>query len=399
MLKNFKKKVFLVDSDKVTEVVSLTSKILKILYYVMLVGVIFLAIKVCQELEVLGFVLKLLNILSPLFIGFVIAWIFNPAVTYLHQKGLSRILATTIVYILLLAFVFLFMSLLIPMLYDQINDLINALPTIFGDVKDFISNFFDNFNKIEGLDVVKMKQNVILSLETFVNNISVGLPNTLINTISSLFSGIGVFLISLIVGFYMLFNFDSTNDHMLSLLPKKYRYETRVLIEEISTQLRKYVKGVLILSGVICLTCTLGFWIVGLEAPLLFGLFCGVTNIIPYVGPYLGAAPAVLVGFSQSPQIGILTLVIVAVIQTLEGNFFQPIIMSKTMKLHPVTIMLGLIVFGYFFGMWGMILATPILALCKILSSYFINKYDLFDYDDEPTEVIEIGEVKKESKK
>ena len=126
---------------------------------------------------------------------------------------------------------------------------------------------------------------------------------------------------------------------------------------------------------------------VGLKAPALFGFFCGLTNIIPYLGPYIGGAPAVIVGFTQSPTIGILTIVVIAVIQFLEGNFLQPVIMSKTTKLHPVTIILGLLVFGYFFGILGMLLSTPIIAVCKTIFQFFDKKYGLISKDDSGDEI------------
>ncbi len=124
---------------------------------------------------------------------------------------------------------------------------------------------------------------------------------------------------------------------------------------------------------------SLAFYIVGLRAPLLFGLFCGITNIIPYAGPYIGGAPAVIVGFSQSPLIGILTLVSVFVVQFLEGNFLQPLIMSKTTKLHPVTIMLGLLIFGHFFGIIGMVISTPVIAAFKATFMFFNDKFGILN--------------------
>lgn len=123
----------------------------------------------------------------------------------------------------------------------------------------------------------------------------------------------------------------------------------------------------------------IGFSITGLKAPLLFALFCGITNIIPYAGPYIGGVPAVIVGFSQSPIIGIIVLVIIVVVQFLEGNLLQPLIMSKTTKLHPVTIMLGLLVFGYFFGIIGMVISTPIIAALKSIFMFFNDKYEFFN--------------------
>ena len=126
---------------------------------------------------------------------------------------------------------------------------------------------------------------------------------------------------------------------------------------------------------------SIGLWFVGLKAPLLFGLFCGITNIIPYLGPYLGGIPAVIVGFTQSTTIGILTLVVIAVIQLLEGNLLQPLILSKTTKLHPITIILGLLIFGYFFNIVGMIISTPIIAALKAVVLYFDKKYDILKFN------------------
>ncbi len=393
-----KKKLWEPNNESNGEVVTLTSKILKILYFVMIVGLIYIAIRILKDLGIFTFLLKFLKILSPLFIGFIIAWLFHPLVTKLSKKGMSRIISTGIVYVVFLGLVYLFLRLLIPTLSNQINDLINSIPSVFNSIQNFVSKIIDSFKSINGFDVIQAKQDILAAISKLTTDISSNLPNTLINIVKVLVSGVGTFVISLIIGFYMLFNFDSTNDHLMSLLPKKYRYETRILIGEISTQLHKYVNGVLLIAAVMSVTCSLGFWIAGLKAPYLFGVFCGITDIIPYVGPYMGGIPAVLVGFSQSTTVGSVTIIVIIVVQMLENYLLQPVIMSKTMKLHPVTIMVGLIAFGYFFGIWGMVLATPIIALLKILGNYFINKYNLFDYDSEPTEVINIKEVKKQAK-
>ena len=124
---------------------------------------------------------------------------------------------------------------------------------------------------------------------------------------------------------------------------------------------------------------SIGLWIVGLQSPLLFGLFCGITNIIPYAGPYIGGFPAVIVGFAEDPMIGLFTLLVIVVIQFVEGNFFQPLIMSKTTKLHPVTIMVGLLVFGHFWGILGMVVSTPIITSLKSIFMYFDEKYDILE--------------------
>ena len=393
-----KNNLFGIKNENNKEVVTLTTKILKILYFVIIMGIIYISTRLLKELGIFEFLLKLVKILSPLFVGFIIAWLFHPLVTKLSKKGMSRIISSGIVYVVFLGLIYLFLRLLIPNLSEQINDLIGSIPSIFNSIQKFVSNAFDSFKNIDGFDVIKAKADALATVSTIATNISSGLPNTLINIVTALVSGVGSFVISLVIGFYMLFNFDSTNDHLMSLLPKKYRYETRILIGEISTQLHKYVNGVLLIAAVMSVACSLGFWIAGLKAPYLFGVFCGITDIIPYVGPYMGGIPAVLVGFSQSSTVGTMTIIVIIVVQLLENYLLQPVIMSKTMKLHPVTIMVGLIAFGYFFGIWGMVLATPTIALLKILGNYFINKYNLFDYYNEPTEVINVKEIKKRAK-
>jgi predicted PurR-regulated permease PerM len=144
---------------------------------------------------------------------------------------------------------------------------------------------------------------------------------------------------------------------------------------------RSFVNGTLALATLIFVLCAIGFSIAGLKGAILFAFFCGITNIIPYIGPYIGAAPALIVAFSQGTGIGIAVLIIILIIQGIEGNLLQPIVMSRTMKLSPVTVIVALLVFGHFWGVLGMILSTPIVAVAKALFVFFNNKFDILKYN------------------
>ena len=109
----------------------------------------------------------------------------------------------------------------------------------------------------------------------------------------------------------------------------------------------------------------------------MFAFFCALTDIIPYFGPYIGAIPIVIVGFTMSPVVGVCCVISIIVVQLLENNFYQPLIMGHTMKLHPVTIMLGLLIFQHFFGIIGMIVATPVIAAGKIILTFINEKMDV----------------------
>lgn len=378
-----KEKKETLDIQAINESVGLSKKILRILYVCMIIGVILLVTIIAKQWRVPSFILTFLKILTPLFIGYIIAWLFHPLVMFLNRNGFKKGLAVVIVYIGFIALLYLFMSMLLPTVINQFNDLVSSLPKIFSSIKDFINDFLKNIDNINPATINNIRNTIYSNIGGFFNGIVEDLPNKVIGIMGSLFSGIGTLLISLIIGFYMLFDFDSIQKHFVKLIPKKYRYEITELTNEIGRQLRKYVNGVFGVASIILIGCSIGFAIIGLKAPLLFGMFCGITDLIPYIGPYIGGAAAVIVGFSQSPLIGILALVVIIVFQTLESYIIQPIVMSKTMKLHPVTILIGLTVFGSFFGIVGMVLATPIIAFLKIIFKFINKKFNLVDLETE----------------
>ena len=124
----------------------------------------------------------------------------------------------------------------------------------------------------------------------------------------------------------------------------------------------------------------IGFSVIGLNAPVLVSFICVITNLIPYIGPYMGAAVAGAIGFAESPLIGILTLVFILVVQTIDGEVLNPLVMSKKMNLSPITIIISLLIFEYLFGIPGMIIATPVVAILKIIYVFLDEKYGFFDF-------------------
>lgn len=370
-----------IDNNEVNEVVTLTKKILNLLYIVMIVAIILCGTIIIKNLNILNIVLTFLKVLSPLFIGFIIAWLFNPIVKKLNAKGIPRMVGSLIIYAIFLVFIYVFLRILIPTLYTQINDLIANLPSILDKLTHFADNMIEQIS-ITGVDLVSIKNNVFGSVESFLISFTNNLPDFIISILGSLISGVGTVLISLVVGLYMLFDFDAITTHFLKLVPNKNKYEIEVLITDIGREVRKTISGTLLVALMVFICDTIGFAIAGLNAPLLFGLFCGLTDLIPYIGPYIGGAAAVVVGFSQGTITGIIILIICIVVQLLENYVLQPVVMSKTTHLHPVTIMIGLLVFAYYFGIIGMIVATPCIALLKVIFKFIVKKYNLFKDDE-----------------
>lgn len=365
--------------ENINEVVSLSSKILHILYVAMIIACVLIVTLLVKEWGILTFILNLLKILAPLFIGFVIAWLFNPLVKKLEAKGIPRMAGSIIVYIIFLLIVVIFLRFLVPTVYAQINELIGNLPTIFNEVKVSINDIFLRFRNVEGLDINSIRNNVMTTLESAVTSFTTTFPTTLLNIMVNFFSSLVTIGLGLFIGLYMLFDFDSISRHFLNLLPERKRFEAQVLLNNIGGEVRKSVNGTFLVAMMVFVCDSIGFAVIGLQAPVLFGLFCGITDLIPYVGPYIGGALAVVIGFSQSTFIGVMTLIICVVVQCVENFILQPVVMSKTMKLHPVTIMIGLLIFNNLFGIIGMILATPCIALLKVIWEFIQNKYQILN--------------------
>ena len=368
-----------INIEEVNSVLSLSKRILKLLYVVMIVAIVFLASVLLKDWGVFTFIKTLLSVISPLFIGFVIAWLFNPAVKKLEKKKIPRIAGSLIVYAIFLIFLVVFIKILVPTIYIQLNELVGSLPEIFNEVKLATNKLFESLNDMNGIDLTSVKVNLFTTLENWFTNFTTSLPEFILTVVTSFFSKLMTIAFGLIIGLYMLFDFDSISKHLISLLPKKHRKDADVLITDISTVVRKCFNGTLTVASMVFVGDSIGFAIIGLQAPLLFGLFCGITDLIPYVGPYIGGIAAVIIGFSQSTFTGVMAIIICCVVQCLENFVLQPLIMSKTMKLHPVTIIIGLLIFEHFFGIVGMILATPIIALLKVIYYFTIDKLNLFN--------------------
>lgn len=382
-----------IDVNGVNEMVKTGSKILNLFYVVMVflivIGVIFL----CKILNLFPILFNILSVISPFFIGFIIAWLLNPVVNKLSDKGMRRGWATALVYLVLAVIIYLFCLAIIPALVDQINEMAKLVPELLVNIKELVNDIFYKLSEATNIDMSSVKLEFIKYLENFSLNLTTDLPSKLVSIVQGLISGVGKFLIAVVIGFYLLLNFNNVNKLVLSIIPKKYKYEAEKLTSNISDVLFGFVNGTFIDSMVLLLINIIGFSLIGLNAPVLFAVFCVITNIIPYIGPYIGGIPAILVGFTQSPLVGTLTLIFIIAAQSIEGNFLHPIIMGKKMDLHPVTIVISLLIFEHFFGIMGMVVATPIVAVIKVIYVFLDEKFDFFGYSKDKSVKKEISKI------
>ncbi len=371
-----------VSTKKINQALNTGNKILKILYLLFIILLIYVVSLILRDWKILTFAGKILSIISPLFVGWVIAWVLNPIVKKLTDKGVKKGLSVAITYLILIVVIALVFIFTLPSLGEQISELVSSIPKITSDIKGWIDDIFVKLSNLslENLDTIK--SSFLTKIESFGSNIQKDLPNTAVNIITALASGIGKILLSLILAFYISFDFEKVTDGFINMFPKKSRNEIKYLLEKLDESLYSFISGTLWLSLLLFMVSIIGFSIIGLNAPVLVSFICVVTNLIPYIGPYMGAAIAGAIGFAQNSLIGILTLAFILVVQTIEGNILQPLVMSKKMNLSPITIIISLLIFEYMFGIIGMLIATPVVALLKIIYVFLDEKYDIFGFLD-----------------
>lgn len=327
-------------------------KIKKLKELVLILVAIILVVFLIKYLNIFNYLGIILTVLIPLFIGFIYAWIFNPLIIKLSKKVNRNIVC--ILFFMLFVFLFsLFIYYLVPMFYREILEFIEMLPSVLSKIEI----------KVESIGLRDMLDKLI----SFVMN---SLPNYFISFVKGTFKYVGVIVIGLILGLYISFDYEKIVSNIYGIVPKKYKCVVVNLSQDVSSTVRKCVNGTLLVASFVFVLDTICFFIVGLENALLLGMICGVTDLIPYVGPYIGGGIAVLVGFTESKRLGILCLIVCLVVQVIESYVLQPMVMSKSIKISPVLIIVGLLLFGRMFGVFGMIMATPILAMIKVVVTH-----------------------------
>ena len=388
-----KKKNDKIDYQNLNALIQTARVILKILLILSLCGIVIFGFIFLEKTQVLNIFGTILSICMPLFIGFGFAWLVEPMIKALEKRKLTRKVSTFIVYALFVLIIVLLLVLVVPEFISQLRELINQVPSFVTDIKDFITNIFSKFKDSE-IDINTIQTNIITQLETFATNLTNNSLSGIVNTITKILTSSATFILSVIIGLYFSLDFDKIQYHIKSWIPVKHKDEGEKLLHEMNVMARGYVSGTLFTSLVVTFFTFIGLIISGIGSPLLFAIFCGITNIIPYFGPYIGGIPTIIVAFSISPMCGIIAAITILLVQTIEGNIINPIIVGKATDIHPITIVIGLLIFEYYFGIVGMIIATPVVGAIKILFNFFNDKYHLIELIKTPKQ-----EKKKEKKK
>lgn len=360
------------DTKTLNELIKTGSILLKIMLTMFILSIFVLVIYLLDKTNVLITIGRVLGILSPLFIGLLIAWLLEPGIRYFTKNKVSRKLATVVVYLIFIFLLILIIALIVPEFISQVNELIIKVPDFLKSVNTFINDAFKNTGDV---DLSGIKRNLIETINNYVNNFASRNLTGIVEKLGSSIKVISNFLLGLLIAFYLSLDFSKVSKYITIVVPNRFHEDLLKIKKPLNEMLRNYVNGTLLSCLFVMILSLIGFLISGVSSPLLFAIFCAITNLIPYFGPYIGGIPVVAVGFAMNPYVGLGCLITVLIVQILEGNILNPLIVGKAVSLHPITLMLSLLVFEYFFGILGMVIAVPIVATLKIIYLFFEDKY------------------------
>ena len=366
------------DYKSLNEILKTGSILLKIILTFSVLAILVLVIYLLDKTSILVMFINILSIISPLFIGMFLSWLMEPFINYFVKNKVSRKLATFAVYLVLVFSIILIIALIVPEFITQLNELIKKLPDFLQSINNFINDIFKNF-KSTNINANNIKENILNGVSNFVDDLT---SNNLSTIVSKFLSSIKVFsdfFLGLLIAIYMSIDYTKVNKYFKMIIPARFHDDIKVLKHSFNTMLRSYVSGTLLSCLFVFIFTLIGLLLSGISSPLLFATFCAITNIIPYFGPYIGGIPVVVVGFAISPVTGLACLATIAIVQFVDGDILHPIIVGKAVSLHPITIMLSLLIFEYFFGIVGMIVAAPIIATLKIIFFFFNDKFHFMD--------------------
>lgn len=304
-------------------------------------------------------------VLAPFVIALIVSYVLNPVVTLLSGRKMPRTAAVLLIYAVFVAAVTVVLMNLIPMFMSQLRELNEHLPQLSTKARAWMADI--NNSKWMPDSVSDGIQQAFKRLETWIVQSVGNAANTIGATINVLFV---LFIVPFLV-FYMLKDFRLLEQTALKVVPEKHRKHTVKMLVDIDDALGHYIRGQLIVCLIIGVLAYTGYWLIGMPYPLLLAGLVMVFNIIPYLGPFFGAAPAIAMAATVSLRMVLFVIAVNLIVQILEGNVISPQVVGRTLHMHPLLIIFVLLIGGQLAGVLGLILAVPVFAALKVVYQHW----------------------------
>lgn len=346
----------------------------KLMFWTVWFFIVAMLIFVLQQIDfILNPIVAILTALfMPLLIAGFLYYLLNPLVKMLERVKLKRTYGVVLVMLVLLGTVIFTLLLGIPMIIDQTSALIAGIPDFINQLEVYAIRLAEE-PWMQQVDF----DSILMNMENWLRDVGTGLLNSFMTSVGGAFqmvTEVAFLTITVpVILFYMLHDGKKFPGFVESISPEQYKKNIKELLLQMDATIASYISGKGLASLVVGGMLFILYSIIGLPSAFVLSVFAAITNFIPYVGPYIGAAPAVIVGLIESPTRAILAALSVLIAQQLDGNFLTPLFVGKSLSIHPLTVILVLLASANIAGLIGMLIGVPLFAMLKTIVVYLVK--------------------------
>lgn len=309
----------------------------------------------------------------PIIIAGLLYYILRPVVrTFSKTKYIPQPIAILLVFVIVGGLLYLGINLAGGVIVHQIQQISEQLPKKIDKLASETKHLV-NTTQIGPFSFAELKQKSL----SYLSDLLKAIGSNLAGIISAITSVAVTLVIVPFILFYLLKDDYRFAGMMEKLIPSGHIKEGKMILSDIDNTLSAYIVGQLTVAFVDGVLMYIGYIIIDLHYAAVLGLFVMVTAIIPLLGPVLGVLPAIVIALIQNPVLALYVLVLVIVVQQLEGNLVSPLVLGKRLDIHPLSIILLLIVAGALYGFIGILIAIPLYAVLKVTIKNFYKLYQL----------------------
>lgn len=319
----------------------------------------------------LYFLYNVRTILVPFIFAFFIAYILNPMVQYVENKNVPRGFAILLVYLIVFTFLTGIVVFGVPLLIQELNKLGQAIPNMAAEIHSvitYLENRYTSFALPEAVTTV---------IDDSIRDMEAGLVNIVkagTAAVVKLFSYMLCFIIAPVFAYYILRDLGRIKNSFEMTIPRKYRSDVMAVVRDLDEIISGFIRGHLVIAAIVGTLTGIGMYLIGADFSLIIGFIAAIAELIPYLGPFITAIPAVALAFLVSKKTAIYAVIVILVVQQLENSVISPKILGQNLGLHPLVIIFALLAGGELYGFAGLLLGVPAAAAIKVALRYIYLK-------------------------
>ncbi|HEX7063791.1 MAG TPA: AI-2E family transporter [Bacillales bacterium] len=301
-------------------------------------------------------------VLTPFLIAALFTYLLHPIVESLHHRKVPRPLAILLIYVIFFGALGYGIVKGVPYLIGQLKMLGQQIPDFVDMYRHWIYEFYHQTSDLPET-VHDRFRDFLQSVESYLNDLIKGI----IHFLKGLAKSFLTILVVPVLVFYFLNDYPRIKKTAAAVVPEKWHDRGRRMLEDVDETLGGYIRGQLFVCSCLGLIATIALWLLGVPYYVLLGVVIGITDIVPYFGPILGAIPAAFVAVTVSWKMLIFVIVLIFILQFIEGNLLSPFIVGRSLHMHPIFIIFALFLGGEVAGLLGLLLAVPAFAVARVI--------------------------------